>query len=135
SRRPNDELFAALAGEGLDIWWNLALELGDLVPRMEQYAAEVLWARIADYAVPTDVPQFAEQLDRVCTLLGCDGRVHVSCYGGRGRTGLAVACVRMILEDEPPEEALRAAFEASGGPETDEQRAFVVDLHRALKLR
>ncbi|MBX3227051.1 MAG: hypothetical protein KIT84_36055 [Labilithrix sp.] len=100
---------------------------------MREHAAEVLDGRIADFGVPSDVPAFAEQLDRVVTLLGCSGRVHVSCYGGRGRTGLALACIRMLLEEEAPEVALAAAREVSGGPETEAQAAFVVDLHRALR--
>src|SRR5262249_30389920 len=91
SRRPDEGIYSVLQAADLDIWWNLALELGDLVPRMKQCAAEVLWAKIADYSVPTDVPAFAEQLDRVCALLSCEGCVHVNCYGGRGRTGLALA--------------------------------------------
>lgn len=133
SRRPNAEIYAALKADEVDIWWNLAAELGDLVPAMREHAAEVLEARIRDYSVPEDMPAFAEQLDRVVSILGCFGRVHVSCYGGRGRTGLALACVRMMLEEEEPEAALAAAREASGGPETEAQAAFVVDLHRALR--
>ena len=133
SRRPDDEIYAALGAGEVDIWWNLALELGDLTPRMHEHAAEVLVGRIPDFGVPSDVPAFAEQLDRVVTLLGCFGHVHVSCYGGRGRTGLALACVRMLLDDEEPAVALAAAREASGGPETDAQAAFVVDLYRALR--
>jgi hypothetical protein len=135
SRRPNEAIYAALEPGAVDIWWNLALELGDLVPRMRLHAAEVLWAKIPDFAAPPDILLFAEQLDRVCVLLGCEGRVHVSCYGGRGRTGLALACVRMIVEEEPPEVALAAAEAATGGPETEEQRAFVVVLHDLLKGR
>ena len=133
SRRPNADIYAALTSDEVDIWWNLAVELGDLVPTMRQHAAEVLEARIPDYGVPTDVPAFAEQLDRVVSILGCFGHVHVSCYGGRGRTGLALACIRMRLEEEAPEAALAAARDASGGPETDAQARFVVDLHRALR--
>jgi protein-tyrosine phosphatase len=135
SRRPDEAIYADLQAADLDIWWNLALELGDLVPRMQQCAAEVLWARIADYSVPSDLPVFAEQLDRVCALLSCEGCVHVNCYGGRGRTGLALACIRMCLEEEEPEAALDAAVSVSGGPETDEQRAFVLRLHHALRGR
>jgi hypothetical protein len=135
SRRPDDAIFATLKPVGLDIWWNLAAELGDLVPRMQECAAEVLWAPIADYSVPSDMPAFAAQLDNVCALLGCEGRVHVSCYGGHGRTGLALACVRMILDEDEPTKALAAAFDASRGPETEAQRAFVVDLWRGLRAR
>jgi protein-tyrosine phosphatase len=133
SRRPTDAVYAELERAELDIWWNVARELGDLVPRMATCAAEVLWAPIADYSVPADTAAFAEQLDRVCVLLGCHGRVHVNCYGGRGRTGLALACVRMVLEEETPDQALAAAYAACGGPETEAQRGFVADLHRQLR--
>lgn len=133
SRRPNDAIYAALGQGDLDIWWNLARELGDLTPKMREHAAEVLEGMIPDFGVPADVPAFAGQLDRVVTILGCSGHVHVSCYGGRGRTGLALACIRMLLEDEAPEVALALAREASGGPETEAQATFVVDLHRALR--
>jgi protein-tyrosine phosphatase len=133
SRRPSEWIYDELRGCDLDIWWNLALELDDLAPRMRQCAAEVLCARIADFSIPADVPQFAEQLDQVVTLLRCGGRVHLNCYGGRGRTGLALACVVMLLEEVDPSAALAAAFEASGGPETDEQRGFVHELHQSLR--
>lgn len=133
SRRPNDEIYTALAADELDIWWNLAVELDDLAPRMREHAAEVIDGKIPDFGVPTDVPAFAEQLDRVVTILGCFGRVHVSCYDGRGRTGLALACIRMLLEDEEPDVALAAARAASRGAETEAQAAFVIDLHRALR--
>jgi hypothetical protein len=135
SRRPNEAIYTALEARALDVWWNLAVELGDLVPRMQQCAGEVLWAKIADYSVPADMPAFAEQLDRVCTLLGCGGQVHVSCYGGRGRTGLALACIRLCLEEEDPQAALAAALTASGGPETEAQRDFVTALHQGLRAR
>jgi hypothetical protein len=135
SPRPTEAMYLELARVDLDIWWNLARELGDLVPRMASCAGEVLWAAIPDYSVPTDTAAFAEQLDRVCALLGCHGRVHVNCYGGRGRTGLALACVRMMLEEEQPAPALAAAYAACGGPETDAQRTFVADLHRELRGR
>jgi protein-tyrosine phosphatase len=133
SRRPSAPIFEALRETDLDIWWNLALELEDLVPRMRQCAAEVLSARITDFSIPADVPRFAEQLDHVVTLLRCGGRVHVNCHGGRGRTGLALACVLMLLEEMDPAAALAAAREASGGPETEEQSAFVIALHRSLR--
>lgn len=132
SRRPTDEIYGALGADEVDIWWNLARELRDQTPRMREHAAEVLEAGIADFGVPTDLPAFAEQLDRVVTILRCSGHVHVSCYGGRGRTGLALACIRMLLEEEAAEVALRRAHEVSGGPETAAQAAFVVDLQRAL---
>src|SRR5262249_44118295 len=112
--RPDETHFEAL--RELDIWWNLAHELEDALPRMGELAGEVLFADIDDGATPSDLPLFVEQLDRVCVLLGCGGRVHVSSCAGRGRTGLVLACIRMLLDEEDPATALSAATDACGGP-------------------
>lgn len=128
SRRPNEALYTAFRNAPVDLWWNLAAELGDLVPAMRGCAREVLCAEVEDYSVPGNIELFLEQLERVCTILREGGRVHVSCYGGRGRTGMALACVRVILEEQSPQEALTVARDISGGPENVEQRAFVLDL-------
>jgi hypothetical protein len=126
SGRPSSAIYRALSDEGLDCWWNLAEELGELLPEMKAVARKVLWAKIPDFQVPIDVPLFDEQLESVCAVLDGGGRAHVSCFGGIGRTGLAIACVRVRSLGESPQAALVAAFLACGGPLTIEQKAFVL---------
>lgn len=134
SGEPDEAIYTVLKAESVDVWWNLAAELDDLLPRMRECAAEVLWGQIEDYAAPGNVPLFVEQLERVCAVLLGDGSAHISCLGGRGRSGLAVACVRMLLDGDDPTTALAAARDATGGgPECQEQEAFVIALHRRLR--
>jgi CheY-like chemotaxis protein len=125
SCRPSPPIYDALRSENLDCWWNLAEELDDLLPEMRRVAREVLWAQIPDFQPPVDAALFDEQLVSVCAILQGGGRVHVSCFGGIGRTGLAVACVRVRMLGESSQDALAAAFEACGGPLTVEQKDFV----------
>ncbi len=79
SRCPDERIFAELSMPKIDLWWNLAAELEELLPRMREIAREVLWAQIEDYATPADVPLFVAQLERVYEVLRVDGRAHVSC--------------------------------------------------------
>jgi protein-tyrosine phosphatase len=101
---------------------------------MAEVAREVLWARIPDFRAPAEVDLFDEQLGRVCTVLGGGGHVHVSCFGGIGRTGVAIACIRVHLLGETPDDALAAAFDACGGPMTEGQDAFVHATARRLRV-
>jgi protein-tyrosine phosphatase len=131
SGRPSPETYERLRAASLDCWWNLAEELGELIPEMKSVAREVLWARVPDFQAPADLPLFDEQLERVCSVLAGGGRVHVSCLGGMGRTGIAIACIRMRVLGETADDALAATHMACRGPITDEQKAFV----RALTAR
>lgn len=134
SGEPHEAVYAALKAANVDLWWSLASELDDLLPRMSETAREVLWAQIEDFSAPDNVPLFVEQLERVCAVLRGDGRAHISCLAGRGRTGMALACVRMLLDGDDPTTAIAAARDATGGgPEREEQRAFVIALHRQLR--
>jgi hypothetical protein len=122
---PTSAIYDDLRPHALDCWWNLAEELGDLIPEMRKVAREVLWGKVRDFCAPDDLELFEQQLGRVCALLGGGGRVHVSCLGGIGRTGLAIASIRVRALGEASEDSLAAAFEACGGPVTEQQRAFV----------
>lgn len=125
SRRVNEGVLEELEETYLDVWWNLARELEDDIPTMENAARRVLFADIEDYSVPEDEALFLEQLDAVCLVLRRGGHVHVSCYGGRGRTGMALACILRRLEGLDADAALERAHEASRGPEVDAQCELV----------
>jgi len=73
---------------------------------------------IADFGVPT-VEAMDDILADVDAALA-DGRtVYLHCRGGKGRTGMAVACW-LIRRGNTSDEALAVAT-----PETDDQIAFV----------
>ena len=127
SGRPNDTIFAEVRARGVALWWTLARELPDAVPHMSKASAVVRYLPLRDYHVPEGgiAVAFREHLDEAVAVLRAGRHVHVSCYGGRGRTGLALACITIALEDLAAESALRRAREACRGPETEEQEAFV----------
>lgn len=122
---PSPATYDKLRSQALDCWWNLALELHHLIPDMQVVAREVLWAKIPDHCAPVDPERFAEQAQRVCAVLRDGGHVHVSCFGGSGRTGLAIACIRVRALGEPPADAISASLAVCGGPVHAEQKEFV----------
>jgi protein-tyrosine phosphatase len=97
---------------------------------MKAIASEVLWAQIPDFGAPVNLELFDEQLNQVCSWLARGGRAHVSCYAGIGRTGLAIACIRVRSLGESPQDALAAAWKACGGPATALQKDFVHEFAR-----
>ncbi len=125
SSRPSDAIYDALRPGRLDCWWNLAGELAVFLPGMAKVASEVLWAKIKDFEVPVDLDEFDGQLERVCAILCRGGHVHVSCFAGIGRTGMAIACVRVRQLGESADDAMAATFAACGGPITAGQKEFV----------
>lgn len=65
---------------------------------------EFTWLRWPDFRLPADRPAacaaLAETWERAA-----EERVEVACFGGRGRTGTALACLA-VLDGVPAEEAV-----------------------------
>lgn len=86
---------------------------------------EARWLRWRDFGLPRDRlaarHAFHEVLDRARVE-----RVEVACWGGRGRTGTALACIA-VLDGVPPEQAVayvRGHYDARA-VETPWQRRYV----------
>ena len=127
--------------ELLDLWESEGVTL--VVPLMEglDYAefgvsdmpghvAERSWRchllPIPDGGVATD-QQMSELIDVMHNELSEGGRVLVHCIGGRGRTGLALACYAVRHLNMEAEEAIEWVREHSlpGSLETTTQEQFV----------
>jgi protein-tyrosine phosphatase len=83
------------------------------------------WIRWPDFRLPAD-PEQARVTLREAWLRAGDERVEIACFGGRGRTGTALACIA-VLDGVPPGEAV-AFVRAHYHPravETPWQRRFV----------
>ena len=108
-----------------DLIWNLARELAPLAKHQERFAKQVLVGNIEDFKTPSDVPIFMDQLEHVLARLRQNEKVIVHCYGGHGRTGMALAFILMKLNNIPAEQALELTKKLVFGPETIEQIEFV----------
>jgi len=111
-----------------DIIWNLAEELDFLIHDEKLYAKTVLTANIEDYGIPEDKAEFLRQLALVVSVLRNGGDVLVHCFGGCGRTGMGLAAIKIMLDKLSSAAALIFADNQCDGPETSEQKQFVISL-------
>jgi protein-tyrosine phosphatase len=108
-----------------DIIWNLAEELEFLVTDEKRYATQVLFANIEDYNTPDNYIEFHQQLALVVNTLRIGGKAFIHCFGGHGRTGLALAAIKVMLDKLTAKEALAFADTHCDGPETDDQKQYI----------
>ena len=88
-------------------------------------AWESRWLRWPDFGLPADRTLAARTFEEAWLRSACE-RVEVSCAGGRGRTGTALACIAVL--DGVPSSAAVAFVRAHYDPravETPWQRRFV----------
>ncbi|MGY1708403.1 protein-tyrosine phosphatase family protein [Geodermatophilus sp. SYSU D00758] len=88
-------------------------------------AAESLWVRWRDFALPADPAALREAL-RAAWERSAAERVEIACHGGTGRTGTALACLA-VLDGVPAQDAVafvRARYRRRA-VETPWQRALV----------
>ncbi|UQU63425.1 protein phosphatase [Couchioplanes caeruleus] len=86
---------------------------------------ESRWLRWPDFRLPADRELAVAVLREVWERAGTQ-RVEVACWGGRGRTGTALACLA-VLDGVPPGEAVafvRAGYDRRA-VETPWQRRYV----------
>ena len=83
------------------------------------------WVRWRDLRLPADDADTLDALMEAWRRAETE-RVEVACWGGRGRTGTALACL-VVLDGVPPAEAVafvRARYR-KGAVETPWQRKYV----------
>lgn len=93
--------------------------------RPEPVSWEARWVRWPDFRLPTDRRQAHEALHEAWRR-AMDERVEIACGGGRGRTGIALACMA-VLDGVPRGEAVayvREYYDARA-VETPWQRHYV----------
>ena len=125
---PSRDILERLQNKEIYCIWNLAEELQDMIEVENKYAEQVLFANIPDFSIPKDKKVFFNQLEYICDLLKDDRKIFLHCMAGRGRTGMALACVKRQLEGATALEALTASREHCDGPESDVQVEFVTNL-------
>jgi protein-tyrosine phosphatase len=68
-------------------------DVSDLIRVFEELGVAVLHHPVVDMSIPADADDYAETLARVRAWLDDGSTVLVTCRGGLGRTGTAVACL------------------------------------------
>jgi protein tyrosine phosphatase len=111
-----------------DFIWNLAEELSDMEEREKTIAGHVLLGRLKDYKAPSGVRQenlFLSQARHCAQALQNGCKVLVHCWGGRGRTSLGVATIKMMLDSMTAKDALAFTKLHLNGPENVVQKNFI----------
>jgi protein-tyrosine phosphatase len=126
-RLPDDDMLNFLKSSGVTVVWNLAYELFDLAEKETQLFENVVFSGIADYNTPVNKEKFNEEVSTICEHLENNRKVFVHCFGGRGRTGMALAIIAKVLNNMNSVEALQLAKIYCDGPETGRQKEYVTN--------
>ena len=118
-----DALFADLDEKGVTVVWNVQDDPASHESEADHFRAAI-FTPIEDDGVPDDHGGFLRDLDRVLALLRAGQRIYIHSAAGYGRTGLAIASLLTRI-GIPAEEAVDQTQQATGGPETAQQGAFV----------
>jgi protein-tyrosine phosphatase len=110
-----------LAERKVELIFNLRENHGDFA------GAQELCHKIEDHGIPEDKEKFVEDVEDVIESLKHGKNVFVHCFAGKGRTSLALAAILVRL-GIPSEEALQQVQELARGPETEDQKKFVMTL-------
>jgi len=139
----NDQTLVAFLEAGFTVFIDLTRrgELPPYLPALEKNAVRynvVIHHRrfdIADLGLPTR-EQMKAVLDAIDGALATENKVYLHCWGGIGRTGMAVGCwlVRHGLKGEAALLRLNELYQTSGQssvyphtPETDAQTRFILE--------
>lgn len=114
---------------GAQIVWNL-LEESDILEEEKNIFSEVVHSPIPDYSIPNQNSNFIENLNIIENRLINGQTVFIHCFGGRGRTGMALAALLMRIDHLSAKEALDQVYQLCRGPETEEQKDFVCSLEK-----
>lgn len=105
----------------ISVIWNLRT-----MPHNDIGVKEI-WSGIEDHGIPKDVDSFLNDVERIVARLKNGENVFVHCLGGRGRTAMALAAL-LVKEGTSAEDALTKVNSLVKGPETEEQKNFVLSL-------
>src|ERR1700722_1070277 len=130
---PDVAMLRILKKQKVDTIWNLAEELKPLIPYEKYFVPNIIHGDIEDFYVPENMEKFAGQLQQIADKLKVGKNIFVHCFGGHGRTGMALAALDMMVSGSDSKGALQKAYGATGGPEEISQVEFVEDLSYFLK--
>lgn len=123
--KPDLETLHALKARNVSTIWNLAAELDEILrDEIDIFGEEnVIHSDIEDFSIPNSLDSFVRDMQNIHKRLEDEGSVFVHCYGGRGRTGMALACIASL--ENSGEIAIRLAKIYCNGPELKSQIEFV----------
>ena len=124
---PTDEELEELKNFGIEVIWNLGQELS-IEAELESEFAIVIWSSVQDGKAPSIKSFFVEDINRVLAFLANNKKIFIHCLHGRGRTGMAIACLLLLEDGLSTNEALARAIELCGGPTDKDQIDFVTFL-------
>jgi protein-tyrosine phosphatase len=113
--------FELLKNNNVNYIWNL-LETSTIA-EIERKKFTVIHSPVIDYSLPVDIPSFYKDAELVLNYLKDNQNIYVHCYGGHGRTGMAILYLKVLL-GEDPQTALDEVREYVHGPEMNEQVVF-----------
>jgi len=102
--RVDDAGMAALKAQGIRAIVNLCLENNDDAPRAAKLGLAALHIPILDNSAPTQA-----QMLQFIAFVRANPPTYVHCEAGKGRTGTAVACYRIVVEGWTAERAIAEA--------------------------
>lgn len=117
--------FNELKKSGVSVTWNL-LERPVYLEEEANFFEKTYHSPIPNYDVPQDRDAFLNTLDEIISLLKEGKSIYVHCFGGCGRTGLALIALA-ARTGKNKEEWINIVYKACEGPETDEQIEFGVN--------
>jgi protein-tyrosine phosphatase len=124
--------FSFLKENNVSIIWNLLED--DTISKVESRQFEVINTPIEDYSFPQNIQEFKKTTLEIIELLNNGKNIYVHCFAGHGRTGIAVASIR-VLCGEDIKLVLSETKELVGGPETRSQELFIAALANQVSIR
>jgi len=125
---PVYQTLKSLKENKVEVIWNLAAELKNIFETEIKLFPFSIHTPIEDFGIPDSPEQFLSDLDKICNYLIDAKNIYVHCYGGHGRTGIALATLAMRILKIRAEEGLSLAQANCDGPEVDTQKEFVKTL-------
>lgn len=120
-----NDSFIFLKENNISTIWNLLED--DTIAKVESKNFNVIHSPINDFSIPDNKESFIKDIGKIIDLLKDNKNIYVHCFGGHGRTGLAVLCVKIMLGEDPTE-ALKEVKEKVSGPELQRQINFAFQI-------
>lgn len=120
-----NDSFVFLKENNVSTIWNLLED--DTIAKVESKNFNVIHSPINDFSIPDNKESFIKDIEQIIDLLKNNKNIYVHCFGGHGRTGLAILCVKIMLGEDPTE-ALKEVKEKVSGPELQRQINFAFQI-------
>lgn len=123
---PSANTLSQLKANGITTIVNLMEELPS-VREVEEKQFKVIHCPVRDFSIPNK-KEFIKCLQKIYNELQAGEVIYVHCFGGRGRTGMALSGLLMMTDGLSPRTALSLTESLCGGPEMQDQKDFIINL-------